>query len=66
MVASRQIASRLLSSALQDGNSERAIAGVRAIVRELDPELPIYDVSTMQQLVALTAFALHCPVCAAT
>jgi len=31
-------------------NPEGSIAGVRAIVRELDPELPIYDVSTMQQL----------------
>lgn len=35
-----------------DGNPEGSIAGVRAIVRELDPELPVYEVSTMQQLVA--------------
>lgn len=35
-----------------DDNPEGSIAGVRAIVRELDPELPIYDVSTMQQLVS--------------
>ena len=33
-----------------DGNPEGSIAAVRTIVRELDPELPIYDVSTMQQL----------------
>src|SRR6185503_8196285 len=31
---------------------EGSIAGVRTIVRELDPELPVYEVSTMQQLVA--------------
>ena len=36
----------------RDQNPEGSIAGVRAIVRELDPELPVYDVSTMQQLVA--------------
>jgi putative ABC transport system permease protein len=35
-----------------DRNPEGSIAGVRAIVRELDPELPVYEVSTMQQLVA--------------
>jgi len=35
-----------------DRNPEGSIAGVRAIVRELDPELPVYDVSTMQQLVS--------------
>ena len=35
-----------------DGNPESAIASVRAIVRELDPELPVHEVSTMQQLVA--------------
>ena len=35
-----------------DGNPEGSIAGVRAIVRELDPELPVFDVWTMQQLVA--------------
>ena len=34
-----------------EGNPEGSIAGVRAIVRELDPELPVYDVWTMQQLV---------------
>jgi putative ABC transport system permease protein len=34
-----------------DGNPEGSVAGVRRIVRELDPELPVYDVSTMQQLV---------------
>lgn len=34
-----------------DSNPEGSIAGVRGIVRELDPELPIYDVSTMQELV---------------
>jgi putative ABC transport system permease protein len=33
-----------------DRNPEGSIAGVRAIVRELDPQLPIYDVSTMHQL----------------
>ncbi len=32
------------------GNPEGSIAGVRAIVRELDPQLPVYDVSTMQQM----------------
>ena len=35
-----------------DGNPEGSVAGVRAIVRELDPELPVYEVSTMQQLVS--------------
>ena len=35
-----------------DRYPEGSIAGVRAIVRELDPELPVYEVSTMQQLVA--------------
>ena len=35
-----------------NGNPEGSIAGVRAIVRELDPELPVHDISTMQQLVA--------------
>jgi putative ABC transport system permease protein len=35
-----------------DRHPEGSIAAVRAIVRELDPELPIYDVSTMQQLLA--------------
>lgn len=35
-----------------DRNPEGSVAGVRAIVRELDPELPIYDVWTMQQLVS--------------
>ena len=35
-----------------DGNPQGSIAVVRAIVRQLDPELPIYDVSTMQQLLA--------------
>ena len=35
-----------------DREPEGTIAAVRAIVRELDPELPVYDVSTMQQLLA--------------
>lgn len=35
-----------------DREPEGSIAAVRAIVRELDPELPVYDVSTMQQLLA--------------
>ena len=35
-----------------DRDPEGSIAAVRAIVRELDPELPVYDVSTMQQLLA--------------
>ncbi len=35
-----------------DRDPEGSIAGVRAIVRELDPELPVFDVATMQQLVA--------------
>ena len=35
-----------------DRNPEGSIAAVRAIVRELDPELPVYDVATMHQLVA--------------
>lgn len=35
-----------------EGNPEGSVAGVRAIVRELDPELPVYDVSTMQELVS--------------
>ena len=34
-----------------DRNPEGSVAGVRAIVRKLDPELPVYDVWTMQQLV---------------
>ena len=33
-----------------EGNPEGSVAAVRSIVRELDPELPVYDVSTMQQL----------------
>ena len=42
-----------MSLVLRTGsNPEGSIAGVRAIVRELDPELPVYEVSTMQQLVA--------------
>ncbi len=45
--------SRSMSFVLRtDGNPEGSIAGVRAIVRELDPELPIFDVSTMQQLLS--------------
>ena len=35
-----------------DANPEGSIAGVRAVVRELDPELPVYEVSTMQQLLS--------------
>jgi putative ABC transport system permease protein len=33
-----------------ESNPEGSVAAVRTIVRELDPELPVYDVSTMQQL----------------
>lgn len=33
-----------------EGNPEGSVAAVRSVVRELDPELPVYDVSTMQQL----------------
>jgi predicted permease len=40
-----------------DVNPEGSVAGVRAIVRELDPELPVYDVSTMQQLVTKSVAA---------
>ena len=41
-----------LSLALRtDSKPEGSIAGVRAIVRELDPELPVNDIWTMQQLV---------------
>jgi len=37
-----------------DSNPERSVATVRGIVREIDPEQPIFEVSTMQELLAAT------------